>query len=458
MTLSRLRRQWLCEAVRLREEHTGLLEDSEANRRAQAEGGDLPQRIEHRALSLAARDGLVEAQQHWLQGARLALLLLALLALASGSTVAVAALGDGQHPVNVFWALGSLLGLNLVLLLGWLLGLLLGSGQAAALGRVWLWLSEKLARDRRALHIAPALLMLLQRHRLNRWLLGLTVHGLWLLLLSSALLLLLALLSTRRYGFVWESTLLGSDSFVALTQALGAVPSLLGFALPDASTIRASADSPLPLEAARQAWASWLIGVLLVYGLLPRLLLALFCLWQWCSGQAKLSLDLALPGYALLRQRLLPDSERLGVCDAEPGQSYQPQFAGAAAASQGALLVAVELDEQHPWPPPMADSIANAGVIDSREQRRQLLDQLARFPQARLVIACDPRRSPDRGSLALFAELARSAGSTRIWLLPPAPGESLDSERLADWHRSLDQLQLLHQGSSPLTWLETGHD
>ena len=275
MSLPKLQRLWLCEAVRLREEHAGLLEDSEANRRAQAAGGDLATRIEQRALHLAERDGQVQAQRHWLQGARLALLLLGLLALASGAGLAVAALGDGQSPVNVFWALGSLLGLHILMLLGWLIGLLFGGGHGAVLGRLWLWLSEKLARDASALHTGPALVLLLRRQRLNRWLVGMAVHGLWLVALSTALVMLLALLSTRRYGFVWETTLLDGDTFVALTQALGALPGLLGFPVPDAATIRASGDSPLPLEAARHAWAGWLIGVLVIYGLLPRVLLGL---------------------------------------------------------------------------------------------------------------------------------------------------------------------------------------
>ena len=176
MSLPKLQRLWLCEAVRLREEHAGLLEDSEANRRAQAAGGDLATRIEQRALHLAERDGQVQAQRHWLQGARLALLLLGLLALASGAGLAVAALGDGQSPVNVFWALGSLLGLHILMLLGWLIGLLFGGGHGAVLGRLWLWLSEKLARDASALHTGPALVLLLRRQRLNRWLVGMAVH------------------------------------------------------------------------------------------------------------------------------------------------------------------------------------------------------------------------------------------------------------------------------------------
>ncbi|MFP6848445.1 MAG: DUF2868 domain-containing protein [Pseudomonas sp.] len=456
--LNRLQRLWLCEALRLREEHAGPLDDDEANRHAQRSASDLPARIEARALWLANRDGQTQALQHWLHGARLALGLLLLLAVLSGAGLAFSALGDGQRPVNVFWALGSLLGMHLLLLLGWLLNLLLAGKHPGALGRLWLWLSEKLARDASAAQLGPALLLLLQRQRLNRWLVGLLVHGLWLLALLSALLLTLALLATRRYGFVWETTLLSSDTFVGLTHALGALPALLGFAVPSAEVIRASGDTALLDEAARHAWAGWLLGVLLVFGILPRLLLGLLCLWRWQVGQARLALDLNMPGYSLLRERLQPSSERLGVCDAEPAQLYQPQAGNHSAETQGALLVAIELDPQRHWPPALPKSVSNAGIIDSREQRKQLLDQLSRFPPARLLLACDPRRSPDRGSLALLGELARSSASTRIWLLPPPPGEALDSQRLADWHQALGKLGLTHANTLPLSWLETGHD
>ena len=47
-------KRWLTEAVRLREEQAGPLEDQEANRRARQQGGDLAARIETRALWLAA--------------------------------------------------------------------------------------------------------------------------------------------------------------------------------------------------------------------------------------------------------------------------------------------------------------------------------------------------------------------------------------------------------------------
>ncbi|AYF51482.1 DUF2868 domain-containing protein [Pseudomonas fluorescens] len=456
--LNPLQKLWLTETVRLREEHAGPLEDLEANRLARTAGGDLPTRIQQRALHLAERDGLTAALTRWLQGARLALVLLAIVAVISGAGLAFAALGNGLTPVNVFWALGSLLGLNLILLLSWALGLLFAGEHSASLGRLWLWLSEKLARDAKAAQLAPALLLLLQRQKLNRWAVGVLVNSLWLLALLSALVILLTLLATRRYGFVWETTILGADTFVAVTQALGTLPALLGFNVPSTEMIRASGDAALNIESARQAWAAWLVGVLLVYGLLPRLILALLCLWRWKRGRAALRLDLNLPGYSQLRERLMPSSERLGVNDAAPEQLHHATGGVRELESDGALLVAIELDDQHPWPPKLPASVKNAGILDSRESRNKLLEQLSRFPPARLAIACDPRRSPDRGSLALIAELARSATATRVWLLQAPPGQALDAERLGDWHVALHQLELPFADCAPLNWLETGHD
>ncbi|MEB0077810.1 DUF2868 domain-containing protein [Pseudomonas sp. CCI3.2] len=449
---------WLTEAVRLREEHAGPLEDMEANRRARATAGDLTTRIKNRALWLAQRDGLVRALHRWKQGARLALLLLAVIVVISGAGLAFAALGNGQTPVNVFWALGSLLGLDLMLLLSWVLGMVFAGESTASLGRLWLWLSEKLARDAQAAQLAPALILLLQRQRLNRWALGMVVNGAWLLALLSALGILLLLMATRRYGFVWETTILGSDTFVSVTRFLGVIPAVLGFNVPTEAMIRASGDNALSIDSARQAWAAWMVGVLLVFGIVPRLLLALMCLWRWHRGRAALSLDLTLPGYAHLREQLMPSSERLGINDAAPEHLASAPSYTVAVDSEGALLVAIELDEQHPWPPMLPETVKNAGVLDSRESRRKLLDQLTRFPPARLGIACDPRRSPDRGSLALIAELARCAGATRVWLLPAPLDQTLDAERLDDWHSALDSLAITYANSSPLIWLETGHD
>lgn len=450
--LSRLDRLWLAEAVRLTEAHAGLLEDAEANRRARAEGGPLAERVLRRAELLARRDGLCEALLHWRQGASLLILLLALAALVIGAGLAFAAVEEGGRTVNVFWALGSLLGVHLLSLLAWLAGLLLAPG-AGALGRLWLWGSARLARDARAAQLAPALLALLGRAGLARWGFGILVHGFWLLVLGAALLTLLGLFSARRYGFNWETTLLSADSFVAFTRALGALPALLGLPVPEAQIVRASGGEALASEAARRLWAGWLLGVVLVYGLLPRLLLAVLCGWRWRRGLARLTPDLALPEYQVLRERLQPGSESLGVRDPAPAAVAAGAPVAGAGQGAGAMLVGIELDEDAPWPPALPAGVVDAGIVNSRAQRQQLLEALALRPPARLLVVCDPRRSVDRGTLKFIAELARSAAATRVRLLEA----KVDADRRQEWRTALAALGLELEPEPVADWLEAGH-
>ena len=65
-------------------------------------------------------------------------------------------------------------------------------------------------------------------------------HLLWLTGLCAALATLLTVLSTASYRFIWATTLLAPDTFVWLTQAIGWLPGLAGFPLPDAATVLAS--------------------------------------------------------------------------------------------------------------------------------------------------------------------------------------------------------------------------
>lgn len=460
-SLKKLDRLWVTETIRLREEYAGPLEDAEANRQARLVGGDLPTLIQQRALWLARRDGLLESLQHWRQSIRLAGFLLMALAVFTGAGLAFTALGDGHQPVNVFWALGSLLGFNLLTLSTWLLSLAItrkAKGSGGVLGRLWLWLGEKLARDDRAAILVQGLLALTRQQRLTRWLLGTGAHSLWLLVMTSALVTLLALLATRRYGFVWETTILNEGTFVALTQALGALPGLLDFQVPSLEQIQLSGVMYSDLEVSRQVWASWLTGVVFVYGLLPRLGLAIFCYGRWRYGRRQLQLDLQRPAYRLLAERLQPTSERLGVNDPAPATLPTPGAESRPISGAGAVIVAIELDDRQPWPPQLPEQVANAGVLDDRAQRKRLLEDLTQHPPARLVVACDPRRSPDRGTLSLISELSHCAALTRIWLLPAPPDEHLDDERLADWNEALNQLEIPYASTSPLHWLETGHD
>lgn len=456
---NKLERHWLAETVRLIEGHSGPLEDREANRHARAAGGRFDERILRRAEWLAAREDLPRTLAQWRQSAHLVLAAMALIALMLGSGLAAAAL-EGDHPVNVFWALGSLLGVHLLALLLWAFSLA-GSG-GGAVGRLWLWLVGRLGAECHGARLGPALLSLLRRTGLGRWGLGALVHAFWLLVLTAALITLVAMLSARRYGFAWETTLLGPDAFITLTRAIGALPALLGFPLPDAPTIQASSldrGAGVADEAARQAWAGWLLGSLVVYGVAPRLLLLIACAWGWRRGVRRLAIDPNLPEYSVLRERLLPTSSSLGVSDpAEPDAPERHGDSPAVAAGQGAVLIAVELDQRHPWPPALPDSVTDAGVADSRTQRQELLDRLAQSPPARLAVACDPQRSVDRGTLRLIGELSRLAGTTQVWLVAPPAGATVEEARLAQWRDALDELGVEVTQAAPIDWLEYGRD
>ena len=452
-SLPPLQTLWLCETVRLREEQTGLLEDSEACRKARATPGPLALRLQVRGLFLAQRDGLLIAMQHWLQGAKLALWLLILSAIIAGVLLAKTALSGAPQAINIFWALAGLIGLNLLSLLAWLFSLVFSAQSSSPLSQIWLWLSNKLARDAKAAQLAPALLVLLQRHNLLRWGLGRLLHGWWLLTLTTALLSLIALLATRRYGFVWESTIVASDSFVTLVSSLGTPAAWLGFAIPDSSLIQHSSLHALEDEHARHIWASWLLGMLLIYGIVPRLACSLLCEWRWQRGIKTLQLNPNDPVWQPLHERVQPSSERLGVIDAAPAE-LPSSTPGAQITGQAAVIVAIELDDSVNWPPELPPHVFNAGVIDTREQRRKILDQLSANPPARLLLACNPQRSVDRGTLHLIAELSRTAVQTQIWLLPTDTTE----ERLNTWQEQLDILKLPHSRLAPLAWLEHGHE
>lgn len=442
-----LQSRWLAELVRRHEERHAALDDERVHAAARAAAPDFEGRLLHRADALGGGMGWRDAILRWQARARVLLVAAALLALVLGFGAAAGVLGDGTRPVNVVWTLGGLLGVHLLSLLLWLLSLALQGGARAGfqhggvLGRAWLALTGFLDRSKAAADLPLALGGLLGRGRLAAWGVGAANHALWCAALLGATLGVLALLATRRYGFVWETTILSADAFVAFAAWLGALPGALGFPVPDAATVAASGEQAMQAEAGRRAWAGWLLGSLLVYGVLPRVVLAVLCALLWRRATAALKLDLARPGYARLRFRLQPASERLGVSDPAPAGLPAPQRHTAHAVVDGeAVLLGLELDAAEPWPPACDEAgwpagLHDGGRLDSREQRHAALAALAGRPPQRLLVVVDARQTPDRGSLGFIAELADHAGETRVW----APG---GGARAAQWAAGLERIGL----------------
>ncbi|MCB1907509.1 MAG: DUF2868 domain-containing protein [Rhodocyclaceae bacterium] len=455
MTTSRFDAHWLAEAVRLREARAGRLDDSALLAGLQASPRDFDSRALARAGALAERLGWHQALVQWHGNGRLTGLLLAALATSGGAGLALAAVGDGGRPVNLVWALLGLLGMHGLSLLLWLGGNLVpAGGSGAALGRLWMRLLRRVPAARRIPELGEALARLLARDGLARWLFGMISHGLWALLLASALLALLTLFSLRRYGFVWETTILSPDTLALLVATVDGLPRLLGLGAPAIDTL-----SGVQADAARAAWANWLMHCVALYGVLPRLLLWAWCQRRWRAAGERLALDMALPDNLLLRRRLMPDHGSGHVADPAPAGIDHAQMPPAPRleASAGGALVAVELGPDLPWPPDSGISLKMLERVESRDDRRRALQALAADPPSRLLVVFDARLSPDRGSYALLAQLASHATRTAAWLASdPAGG---DGAHLEHWREGLAELGMspsliLTDEAAAMLWLE----
>lgn len=458
---------WMAEAVRLREAHWGPIEDSAEVRRARIQGNGYTQRILLRALFLGQREKLDLLIQKWTAGAKLVFAGMMIAAILAGAGTALTALGDGTRTVNLPLALVAMLGLHSIMFILWLLSFALKSDDGVTgLGRCWLWVTKKLARGPDAALVPQALLTILARNNALRWVLGGFSHSLWTGALLSLLLTLLAMLSTRRYEFNWETTLLSPDTFVYLTALTGWLPAHLGFAIPSDAMARTSDGLQKLPESVHALWSSWLIGCVVMYGLIPRMLALIFSLTMAVRNISALELDENLPAYANLRERLQPASEKTGIVPA-PGPQPSPQERNARAQHSDfdhSLVTGLELPPDIPWPPESLDeSVHDLGIIDTRSQRNALLERLQLEPPKKLLIACDSRQTPDRGTLALIDDLAALAHCTHIVLIqPPDSTATQQKSRSGLWQTQLAAAgfaagQIHIQFAAARTWLLDKH-
>lgn len=422
-------RLWLAEWLR-RQEERGQRRDDRALVAALR-----PLRLGDQEAILRRAEGLLGAdEQASVARARhgwpLLLALTAGLAIVAGVASAAAALA-GPQPVNLAWSVAVLLGLPTLSLMLWALACGRRGGRAG-LSRWGGLLGWSLPAAQRQDGL-QALLGVLRRPGLAFWSFSLVSHLLWAVLLLAALLGLALLLSLRQYDFVWETTLLPVALLSRALAWLAALPGWLGgVAVDPAPLLAGGTDSP----ELRRAWALWLLQLVAALGLLPRLLLAALAGLLWRRRLARVGLDLAAPYYLAVLRRLQPDSEQVAKADAE-GRVPNFSLAGERPGGRGRWLLGLELADQEPWPPEGWSAPAGP-LLDSREQRRAALQTLQAQPPARLLVAVDARRSPDRSCLATLADLAACGGPLAVWLLHA----ELAGERSLLWREQLLQAGL----------------
>ncbi|WP_392563777.1 DUF2868 domain-containing protein [Orbus wheelerorum] len=431
-----LKSLWLTETVRLIEKDSGRFHDDDANRQARAIKASVSERIMTRAEILSEQHGLKRSQQEWLNSAKLSLFILFIIALFTGAGLAFSALS--QNPVNLYWALLCLLGLHLVTLCLWLIScIFLPNESGSFLIHIWLWIAKKLSKKTTVSQVLPAFISLFNKQL--RWLVGLVVNLLWTVILFSAFIILLTLLSTKHYSFEWQTTLLSADSVITVTHVLGQLPAILGFSLPNNDMIRAS-EQAMSNGEIRSAWAIWLLGIFIVYGIAVRLVLLIFCWLKWRIGCQSITLNLQYPQYQLLVNDLdvvaikhIVDKEHHhnSVLHAENKQIYST--------ATNKMLVAIEIETN--WLPPA--EIEFLGFLNSHNERKAMLDFLQQHPAEKLLIAIDTNRSPDRGIINLIQSLATKSVHCRLWFIN-------QGRQFSNWQESLSKLKM-HQTDT--AWL-----
>lgn len=421
---------WLLEAVRLKESQWGPIEDAVEVRRVIAAGGSFAERLCMRAQLLAQRAGWVELQQSMVRALRLSLIALSVLFVFIGTGVAIGALATQDGRVNVLIALVALLGIPTVSLLLWGMSFFIVNGSAPTprsgfgVSHIWLWLSQRLVKGSDQSLLLNALFSFSSRQHLLRWVFSGVNHWLWILALLSATGTILVLLAAKRYSFNWETTLLSADSFVTLVQSLGVLPSFFGFLTPTEAIIRQSDGLQLLPASAQVQWSSWLVGCLIVYGVLPRLLALMLSLVMLRLRQRYLIVNSQQLGLIELRQRLIPFSESVGV-DAEAGVDQLPEteiLPARPAKNVSTVVIGIELSPDQPFWPPFTNHAAlplwqDAGLVDSREQRAELLTLLMQGNFEHVILCVDAQQTPDRGVIAWLVELASYGKYCTIYLM-----------------------------------------
>lgn len=437
----------LLEQVRCIESGQALSDDSVPIIAGQTAGQPFEKRLHLRAQRLIRQHQLHDDLSHAAGVFRFSSLVAMLLAAALGAVATLTALAGGGT-INIYWLLLVLVGFNLLSMVLWLAGVTVRMDNLTSglLPGAAAWLPRLMSkRDSATGRADSAWLACHFGNGVGKWRASQITQQLWLVYLGTGLACLLLVLVARQFDFVWGTTLLSDASFVRLTTMLGEPLQALGFTTPDTQqVIETRIGAGYPLTAAhRYSWAQFLIGTLLLCGLLPRVLLWVASSVLLRSARRRMALDYYLPYYVQLRQELMPLHGDSQIVDAD-ARPAQPPAAVEPHATQrglsghvppGTQWVAVELGDEVHWPPRQVDAQQILGVVVDRSSLEEAIAKLRTLKEPELAVAIAATRPPDRGLKRSIAALCESADSSWLVLLLQTPETSVAESRLGAWYQ-----------------------
>jgi len=393
----------------------------------------LATRAKHLIQDNALEDALQQPQQQFVRVSRICLVAAVIL----GGLAASQAVSESST-LNIYWLLAVLLGFNLISLLLWIAGITLNlhSLSSGVVAQLASWLPYRQKKD-------PTITSLASRAwwescltgNVGKWRISVLTHKFWLTYLIVGLVLLILLMMAKQYNFIWGTTLLPDNSLPRLTQILGAPLEAMGLKIPDDSQTVASRIGAGRQDAeTRGAWANFLIGSLLIYGILPRLLLLGLSLLMQKWSEYRFKLDLYLPYYIELRQRLMARELKARVIDADPNADVKPAEITRppenVSIPANAQAFGIELDQATHWPESVT---CRLNIVDQQSYDEAIA--LIKNIKNPLLLGVAAHRLPDRGVQRLIKELIDSAPEKPWLILLSKPSAPVASTREFAWFR-----------------------
>lgn len=355
-----------------------------------------------------------------------------------------------EQRINVFWLLLLLVGLNALSMVLWVVAMLRRGKRKSPLFYAYRKLTNRFMRKSDQAAFLGAWSRSHLQGRTGRWFLSKQTHGAWVLYLAGGLLALLLILSGQQVDFVWGTTILSSDLFVRLTQWLGSAPAMLGFDVPNAQTVLSSKQGATiaTLETVRSTWASFVIGCVLVYALIPRLLLWVASGTALAFAKRAYQPEWDAPYFYELRARLLPQNRSLGVVDKDqqPDQAIgqlhstlsQPTNLHDLNLPTQAYSGAFEWSEHELIALPI-NAAVDFGLINDVHEQTGALQAIRQSPKP-VVIMVPLHRAADRGAARFLSDINALADLTL--LVVQVQQTNTDKMRWAGWQTMAERIAL----------------
>lgn len=330
--------------------------------------------------------------------------------------------------INFFYVLLCVLGANSLMLL------------------LWLWMSFR-SGSLFTLPIFHLIMRLNEKNKINkaisrlfneqldtpsiRWYLGKISHRFWLNTLLGMWMAIFSLLLVRQYHFLWESTLLSTDTVTSIIMLLSWLPERLGLSVPDSAIIASNRSINDTKNA--HIWANLLLFSIFFYGIFPRLLAWLFCRTAWQRKQEKLPLN--QPYY----QNIIQYWQKK-IIDADYNISTSKPMSKVVKIHQAEKWVCTldtQWHKQNWYQYFLGQQWQNHGILAKQEDDLLIQQKMSQTP-VQLLLGIRTQTLPDRGTMRRLRELHQYAqGGLIVQLLAEKTNSGSLNTRLNQWHKAL---------------------